>query len=38
MHGKEDQVSGLDARRWAVQAVEQLAAARTIRGPSSGFR
>jgi len=32
-HGKEDQISGLDARRWAVQAVEQLAAARTIRGP-----
>lgn len=32
-HGQEDQIWGLDARRWAVQAVEQLAAARTIRGP-----
>jgi membrane-associated phospholipid phosphatase len=32
-HGKEDQILGLDARRWAMQAVEQLAAARTIRVP-----
>lgn len=33
MHGKEDQILGLDARRWAAHAVEQLAAARSIRGP-----
>ena len=33
MHGKEGQISGLDARRWAAHAVEQLAAARSIRGP-----
>jgi membrane-associated phospholipid phosphatase len=31
-HGKEDQISESDPRRWAVQAVEQLAAAQTIRG------
>jgi membrane-associated phospholipid phosphatase len=31
-HGKENQISGLDARRRTVPAAEQLAAARTIRG------
>ena len=32
-HGKEVQISGLDARRWAVQAIRQLAAEWTVRGP-----
>jgi membrane-associated phospholipid phosphatase len=32
-HGREVQISRLDARRWAVQAVRQLAAEWTVRGP-----
>ena len=32
-HGEEDRIPKHDARRWAVQAVKQLAAERTIRWP-----